>query len=311
MNIGFIGLGQMGSAMAAQLLGKGHAVTVWNRSPDKALPLVAAGARQALVPADAAQGDLVITMLADDPAVEAVVYGEHGVLGQPALHVSQSTISLSLAERLTRDHGAGALVSAPVFGRPSAAQAAALFVVVAGAQAAVDRAMPALASMSQAVHVAGSLPSQANLVKLGGNFMLVAMVEAFAEAMNLAAAGGVERRVFYESITRSLFNLPAARGYGELLVTGAFRPAGFPALLGLKDMNLVDAAASAHHTPMPMLGVLRDHLRTVTAGNDTDLDLAAIALAVGQVNGLASVGAPASHPHGPRALRPRNAQFGQ
>ena len=195
MKVGFIGLGQMGRAIAANLLGAGHELTVWNRSADKAADLVAAGARLAATPADAAQGDVVMTMLADDAAVEAVVHGTDGILAAPALHVSHSTISVALAERLATDHAARAgFVSAPVFGRPPAAQAAKLFVVAAGEAHAVDRCLPLFEAIAQRVFRVGPSPAAANLVKLGGNFMIMAAVEAMAEAMTLVEAGGVDRR---------------------------------------------------------------------------------------------------------------------
>lgn len=280
MNVGFIGLGQMGSAMAAQLLARGHTVSVWNRSADKAAPLLAAGARAAASPAEAAQGDVVLTMLADDTATEAVVYGPHGLLGQPAVHVAHGTLSVTLADRLARDHGADAYVSAPVFGRPAAARSGTLAVVAAGAAVTIERVRPVLEAVGRSVFTLGPAASAANRVKLGGNFLLVALVEAFAEAMTLVEAGGIERRAFFDIITRTLLDVPVARTYGELLVTGAFRPAGFPALLALKDMNLVDAAASDTRVPMPLLGILRDHLRAVVAGDGADLDLAAIGQAL-------------------------------
>lgn len=283
MDIGLIGLGHMGAPMAARLLRAGHRLTLWNRSPDKAEALIAAGAKRAATPAEAAQGDLVITMLADDAAVEAMVYGPQGLLGQPALHVGQSTIGVALADRLFRDHGPEAYISAPVFGRPPAAEAGKLFVVAAGAAAAIDRAEPALRAVGQKLFRVGETPSAANLVKLGGNFMLVALVESFAEAMALAEAGGVERRAFYEVMTGALFDLPAARIYGEMLVTGAVRPAGFSAALGLKDMRLVDAAAAERQLPMPVLAAARDRLRAVIATHGGEVDLAALGLVAGQI----------------------------
>src|SRR5258706_654788 len=146
MEIGFIGLGQMGSAIAANLLAAGHTLTVWNRSPDKAEPLVAKGARLAASPADAATGEVVFTMLSDDRAVEAVVFGDGGILsasGTP-VHVSMSTISLALADRLAAAHAAAgsSYLSAPVFGRPAVAQAGELFVLTAGPPGAIAKCPP-------------------------------------------------------------------------------------------------------------------------------------------------------------------------
>lgn len=286
MKVGFIGLGQMGSAIATNLLNAGHELTVWNRSPDKAKELVAAGAQLAASPAEAAQGEVVMSMLSDDAAVEAVVYGENGILGAPALHVSHSTIGVPLVERLTNDHAAeGGFVSAPVFGRPAAAQAAKLFVVAAGENTAVDRCTPLFEAIGQRTFRVGTSPSAASLVKLGGNFMIMAAVEAMAEAMTLVEAGGVDRRAMLEVLTGTIFNAPVYSLYGELLVEDQFKPAGFAAPLGLKDMNLVDAVATASRVPMPVLSVVRDHLRSTIANHGSDIDWAGIALAVRQSAG--------------------------
>jgi 3-hydroxyisobutyrate dehydrogenase-like beta-hydroxyacid dehydrogenase len=281
MKVGFIGLGQMGSAIAANLLKAGHELTLWNRTQDKARDLLAAGARWAASPRDAANGDVIMTMLADDHAVEAVVYGDGGIQASPALHVSHSTISVALAERLTQDQGShGGFVSAPVFGRPPAAQAAKLFVVTAGQPDLIARCEPLFSAIGQRTFRVGTAPSAANLVKLGGNFMIMAAVEAMAEAMTLVEAGGVERRAMLEVLTGTLFNAPVYTLYGEILVEHRFRPAGFPAPLGLKDMNLADAAATASRVPMPILGVVRDHLRSAIATEGEDIDWSGIALAV-------------------------------
>jgi len=280
MRIGFIGLGQMGSAIAANLLKAGHEVTVWNRSADKTDAFVAAGAARAARPLDAAKGDLVMTMLADDRAVEGVVFGEGGIVGAPALHVGHSTISIALADRLAADSGTGGYVSAPVFGRPPAAAAGKLFVVAAGVEAALDRCEPVFADIGQRTFRIGDKPSAANLVKLSGNFMIMAAVEAMAEAMTLAEKGGVDRQALLEVLTGSLFGAPVYHIYGEILLEDRFRPAGFAAPLGLKDMTLADTAATSLGAPMPLLGIVRDHLRSVIATEGPDIDWAGIALAV-------------------------------
>ncbi len=280
MRIGFIGLGQMGGAIAANLIKAGHEVTVWNRSTDKTDALVDAGAARAARPVDAAQGDLVMTMLADDRAVEDVVFGEGGIVGAPALHVGHSTISIALADRLAADSGTGGYVSAPVFGRPPAAAAGKLFVVAAGVEAALDRCEPVFADIGQRTFRIGDKPSAANLVKLSGNFMIMAAVEAMAEAMTLAEKGGVDRQTLLEVLTGTLFGAPVYHIYGEILLEDRFRPAGFAAPLGLKDMTLADTAATSLGAPMPLLGIVRDHLRSVIATEGPDIDWAGIALAV-------------------------------
>lgn len=280
MRIGFIGLGQMGGAIAANLLKAGHEVTVWNRSTDKTDALVDAGAARAARPVDAAQGDLVMTMLADDRAVEDVAFGEGGIVGAPALHVGHSTISIALADRLATDSGTGGYVSAPVFGRPPAAAAGKLFVVAAGVEAALDRCEPVFADIGQRTFRIGDKPSAANLVKLSGNFMIMAAVEAMAEAMTLAEKGGVDRQTLLEVLTGTLFGAPVYHIYGEILLEDRFRPAGFAAPLGLKDMTLADTAATSLGAPMPLLGIVRDHLRSVIATEGPDIDWAGIALAI-------------------------------
>ncbi len=281
MKIGFIGLGQMGAAMASNLVEAGHELIVWNRSPGKAGALVEAGAVEASSPAEAASGELVITMLADDPAVEAVVFGPDGLLsaGGNAVHVSMSTISVALAERLTQAHGER-FVSAPVFGRPAAAQAAKLFIAAAGPADGLALCGPAFEAMGQRVFTLGETPSAANVVKLCGNFMIMSAIEAMAEAMTLAEKSGVERAKLLEVLTGTLFGAPVFQIYGDILVEDRFRPAGFPAPLGLKDMGLVGAAAQATRTPMPLLGILRDHLLSALANDGEDIDWSAIALSV-------------------------------
>lgn len=281
MKIGFIGLGQMGSAMAANLLKAGHEVTVWNRNPDKAAPLVAAGARQTDRPSGAASGDLVMTMLADDAAVEAVMSGEDGVLSSRhhPVHVSSSTISVALAERLAEAHaraGSG-FVSAPVFGRPEAARTAKLFVVAAGAQDAIAKARPALDAVSQRVFVVADKASAANVIKLCGNFLIMASIEGLAEAMVLGQRHGVDKATLLDVLTGTLFDVPIYQNYGRILVEERYRPAGFPAPLGLKDMNLAAAAATDSRVPMPLLSLVRDRLVATIAREGEDIDWSAVA----------------------------------
>ena len=288
MKIGFIGLGAMGGAMARNLIKAGHDVTVWNRSPGKAEALAAEGATLADSPAQAAAGEVVHTMLADDKAVEAVTFGAGGILSGSAIHVSHSTISPALAEKLVaahRDHGS-VLVSAPVFGRPMAAEAAQLFVAAAGPAEAIETCRPLFAALGQKVFEIGDHPPAANLVKLCGNFLILSAVEAMAEAMTLAEKGGVAKAKLLEVLTGSLFGASIYRTYGDILVKEDFRPAGFTAPLGLKDMNLVSEAANARRVPMPVLAVLRDHLLSTIAREGEDIDWSGIARIVAADAGL-------------------------
>jgi 3-hydroxyisobutyrate dehydrogenase-like beta-hydroxyacid dehydrogenase len=292
MRIGFAGLGLMGGAIAANMLKGGFALTVWNRSPDKAAPLAAQGAKVADNPrALAGASDIVFSMLADDDALEAVLEGEQGLLAglvPGALHSSMSTIAVTTADSMAARHAerGQSYISTPVFGRPDVAAAAKLFVVAAGRDADIDRAEPALRAIGQKLFRVGETPSAANLVKLCGNFMLLSAVEAMAEAMALAEKGGVPKATLYEVISGTLFDALAYRSYGPILVEERFRPAGFPAPLGLKDMRLVGAAAEANRVAMPLLSLVRDHLLETIAKEGSDVDWSAIGLTVARNAGL-------------------------
>jgi len=287
MRVGFIGLGQMGGAIAMNLLKAGHQVTVWNRSPAKADKLVTAGAKLASTPADAAQGDVVMSMLADDRAAEAIVFGGNGILGTPALHISQSTISVELAGRLTQAHQ-GRYLSAPVFGRPAAAETAKLFIVVAGKSDLIDLAAPLLGAVAQRTFRLGDTPAAANLMKLCGNFMVMSAITSMGEAMTLGEKGGIAPAAMLEILTESLFGAPVYKTYGEILVEQKFRPTGFAAPLGLKDMTLAATAATALETPMPFLSAIRNNLLSLVARHGPDIDWAGVALVTRENAGLSS-----------------------
>jgi len=291
MKIGFIGLGNMGAAMAANLVKSRHEVTVWNRSPRKAQPLVDAGAARAATPKEAAAGrDVVITMLADDAALQAVVSGDAGVMAGlgKALHISMSTIAVATADRIAADHRSREqrFLCAPVFGRPEAAMAAKLFIVAAGHAEDLETAKPVFAAVSQGVFNIGATPSAASLVKLCGNFMILSAVEALGEAMTLAEKGGVPRAKFLEVLTGTVFDAPAYRTYGAILVEGRFKPAGFPAPLGLKDMRLISQSADTLRVAMPLLSLLRDHLLQTIAVEGDDIDWSGIAHTIAKNGGL-------------------------
>jgi len=284
MEIGFIGLGKMGYAIAANLLKAGHELKVWNRTKEKAQPLVDLGAQWAETPAGAAEGEVVFTMLSDDDAVSAATFGENGILAaaRKPLHVSMSTISADLAERLAQAHAqaGGEYLSAPVFGRPDAAAAAKLFIVTAGDQQAIERCKPLFDSIGQRLFVVGDRPMQANLVKLCGNFLIVSAIEGMAEAMTLASKNGIERSTLLDVLTGTLFDAPVYRTYGGILAEQRFRPAGFAAPLGLKDMRLAAQAAETARVPLPMLGVVRDHLISTIAREGEDIDWSGIGATV-------------------------------
>ena len=294
MNVGFIGLGQMGAGMAANLLAAGHQVTVYNRTPQKAAPLVAQGAQAAASVAAACRGDAVFTMLADDPAVEAVAFGPDGVvahLAAGAVHVSCSTISVALARRLAAAHAAARqrYVSAPVFGRPDAAAARRLIVVAAGEPAAIAAVTPLLDAIGQRTIVIAPDPPAANLVKLSGNFLIAAVMESLGEAIALVAKGGVDRQQYIELLTSTLFAAPIYKTYGAILAAGRFSPPGFPAPMGAKDIRLALAAAEELRVPMPLASLLRDRLLALLAQGGDQLDWSAIGALPAKDAGLPGV----------------------
>jgi 3-hydroxyisobutyrate dehydrogenase-like beta-hydroxyacid dehydrogenase len=281
MKTGFIGLGQMGSAMAANLVKAGHDVTVFNRSPDKSRPLLELGARQATSIAGACDGETVITMLADDAAVAHTALSADGIVGklrQGAIHISMSTISVALSKELARAHAKAGqrFVAAPVFGRPEMAAAAKLFIVTAGDPAAVQVCQPLFGAMGQKTFSIGTEPSAANLVKLSGNFLLASAIEALGEAVALVGKAGIDRHAFVDLLTSTIFPAPAYKTYGDLIADNKFQPARFAAPLGFKDIRLTLAAAETLRVPMPLGSLLRDRFLRLLAQGGDDLDWAAI-----------------------------------
>ncbi|HEX4172778.1 MAG TPA: NAD(P)-dependent oxidoreductase [Acetobacteraceae bacterium] len=281
MKVGFIGLGQMGAGMASNLLKAGHDVVVYNRTAAKAAPLIAQGAKAVASVAGACHGDAVITMLANDPAVESVMQGSTGVianLAEGALHISSSTISVALSQRLTEEHAEAGqhFVAAPVFGRPAAAAARELFVVAGGEAAAVDAAMPLLQGIGQKVFVVSDTPKTASLVKLSGNFLTASVIESLGEALALVSKAGVNQQQYIEMLTSSVFDAPVYRTYGRLIAGGRFEPAGFAAPLGHKDIRLLLAAAEDLLVPMPLANLLHNRFLALLAHGNDQLDWSAI-----------------------------------
>ena len=281
MKVGFIGLGHMGAGMAANLLKAGHEVTVYNRTRTKVESLVAQGAKAAASVSDACRGDATMTMLANDDALKGVVFSDGGIidsLSAGAIHISSSTISVALSERLEAAHvkAGQRFVAAPVFGRPDAAAAGQLVVAAAGAPDAVKAATPLLNAIGKSIFVASENAKIANLVKLSGNFLLASVIESLGEAMALVSKAGVDRRQYLDFLTSTLFDVPVYKTYGGLIATGKFEPAAFAAPLGHKDVRLALAAAEDLRVPMPLASLLHDRfLRLLAHGGDT-LDWSAI-----------------------------------
>jgi len=295
MKVGFIGLGNMGAGMATNLLRAGHEMTVFNRNAEKRRPLIDLGARAAETVAQACTGEVVITMLADDSALRRVALGEDGIvdkLRQGATHISMSTVSVELTRDLTQAHEQAGqrFVAAPVFGRPEMAAAAKLYIVVAGAPAAIEFCQPLFAAMGQRTFPFGTEPAAASLVKLAGNFMIAATIETLGEALSLVGKGGIEPGTFVELLTSTLFPAPAYRIYGALISQSEFRPAGFAAPLGHKDVRLLLAAAESLRVPMPIGSLLNDRFLRLLAQGGESLDWSAISQLAAADAGLPRIG---------------------
>lgn len=281
----------MGSGLVRNLLRAGHRVTVFNRTREKAEELVKDGALIADTPGSAARdAEAVFTMLADDPAIAAVTFGPNGILSgldKSAFHISSSTISINLARKLAEEHGThgSGFVSAPVFGRPDAAEAKKLVVVAAGQAELVECVRPLLDAIGRATFVAGIEPWHANLFKLCGNFMIASLCETFGEAFAALRKAGTDHQVFLEAINE-VFGSPVYKNYGATVANSKFEPAGFALKLGLKDVRQVLDAASEFDVAMPFGSILRDHLLNAMAHGQEQMDWSSIALVSARAAGL-------------------------
>jgi 3-hydroxyisobutyrate dehydrogenase-like beta-hydroxyacid dehydrogenase len=262
MKVGFLGLGNMGAPMVKRLLAAGHEVTVWNRTQQRAEALVAAGASVEQTPADAARGkDAVMTMLFDDAAHQQVIFGGDDpesiglidALEPGTLHISLSTISAAFSEKLTQEHARRGLsfIAAPVFGRPSVAEEGKLWIVVAGADDAVAKARPLLEAMSRGISVIGKEPRQAHALKLGGNFLISAMIHSLGESFVYAEAQGISPAVFAETVNNALFQSPFYSSYAKVMLNPP-EHVGATMELGAKDLRLLREAAQSRHVRLSL-----------------------------------------------------------
>jgi 3-hydroxyisobutyrate dehydrogenase-like beta-hydroxyacid dehydrogenase len=293
MKIAFVGLGRMGIGMVHNLLRAGHTVTVYNRSREKAEALSAGGARVGGSPADACRdAEVVMTMVADDHAVEEIVFGNNGIasaLKPGCIHISHSTISTVLARKLTAEHAQRnqGYLSVPVFGRPEHSEGKNLVVVVAGPGELVDRCRPLFDAIGRGTFVVGPEPWQANVAKLCGNFMIIGMIEAFGEAFATLRKAGVAPQAFLDFMN-CLMESPVYALYGRTIAQEQFDPAGFALKLGLKDVRLVLAAADQCSSPMPLANVAHDHLLSALAQGQGEKDWSSIAQVIARNAGLKS-----------------------
>lgn len=289
MNIGFLGLGTMGRAMAANLVKAGHTVTVWNRSAAPAEQLAALGARIAATPAEALAPGMAISMLADDAALASVMT-DAALAAAPKnlLHINMATISVAASKALAEKHRALGhdYIGAPVFGRAEVAAAGQLNIVAAGSEAALAKAEPLFAAMGKKTWRVGTEPHQAHLLKIGGNFMLATAIELLSEATALMEKGGGDPKAFVEVMTNTLFAAPAFKIYGDLINNRRFEPAGFTMRLGLKDVGLALAAAHCSEMPLPLASLVRDHMLEGIAAGHGEQDWSALSEVVRRKAGL-------------------------
>jgi 3-hydroxyisobutyrate dehydrogenase-like beta-hydroxyacid dehydrogenase len=292
MNIGFIGLGNMGTAMAGSLLRANHSVRVWNRSPDRAAPMVALGAVSVPRPEEVVEsGGVLVSSLANDQVLDEVVGTNHDLLrrlGPGGIHISTSTIAPSTARRLAESHRefGVAYVAAPVLGRPDAAAAAKLWIFCSGLPEARQRAVPVLQALGQGAFDLGDDAGAANVVKLACNFLLASAITSMSEAFTLAEKNGLSRAVVADLLVRTVFDCPVYRNYGKQLAEQRYQPALFKLSLGLKDLGLVLQTAAASQMPMPLASLLHDQFLAAAAKGAGNLDWTGVGREVSEAAGL-------------------------
>jgi len=293
MNVGFIGLGRMGSGMASRVLSAGHELVVFDAVASQMSPLVDAGARAGSSVADVCAGrDIVITMLVEDATVLEVALGNKGIcdsLSSAAIHLVMGTHGVATVRALEERHRTAGqhLVAAPVLGRPDLAAAGQLGIVAAGHEAAIGRVQPLLNVMGRRTFLAGTKPESATAIKLANNAVLGCAMVAMAEGFALVRKYGVVPQVFQDVMTEGLFSAPAYKVYGQKMVDESFDQVGSPIHVGLKDANLIAAAADIARVPMPSHNVYRDRLLGAVAHGDGDRDQAVLAREQARASGLA------------------------
>ncbi len=278
--VGFIGLGTMGSAMARNLVDAGHTVRVWNRNPDATAPLLDAGAVAAESPAHALESGIAFSMLSNDAAVDAV-FNEEALRAVPgSLHVNMASISPVAARALADRHSAAGVgyVAAPVLGRPPVAVAGKLNILAAGADADIDRLEPYFDVIGARTWRIGTEPAQANLVKIAVNFNIIHAIEAIGESIAIVEHHGIDPVDFAELLTSTLFGGMSYTAYADIIAHRRYEPAGFTTVLGLKDLGLAEAAAAQVGVTLPTAPALRRVFEeTLAKPGGESLDWAAIA----------------------------------
>jgi len=291
-SVGFIGLGRMGEPMARNLLRAGYKLRVYNRTSSKAQALAAEGAEVVENLRDVINPDgIVVSMVANDHALQEVVFGEKGIgeaLGPGGIHISMSTVSPLTAQKLAAHHEkqGTAYLAAPVFGRPEAATAKKLWVCLSGDSKAKVRARTILEALSQEIFDFGDKPETASVVKLAGNFLIGAAIEAMAEAYTFAEKNGVSRKDVADLFSKTFLSCPIYQNYGKVIAAQEYKPAGFKVSLGLKDMTLLSRVAASSRTPMPLGALLQERLQAAVNKGRSDMDWTALAIEASEDAGL-------------------------
>jgi 3-hydroxyisobutyrate dehydrogenase-like beta-hydroxyacid dehydrogenase len=295
MDIGLVGTGPMGLGIGMSLLRElapqGHSITVYNRTAAKAAPLVKAGARLAKTPAEAAAGDVVLSIVADDAAIAMLTLADDGILAglkREAVHVGMSTVTVDMADRLVVAHETAKrrYVSGPVMGRPEAAATGDIFIAAAGAPADITRLKPVFDAIAKGTFVIGENPVQANLMKLDMNHLVHCVVEGLAEFFALAEKGGVSPNVAREFLIGTAFNAPIYQRFSSLILEKKFAPGSASARLAFKDNRAIIAAGEKFGAPLPFASILHDRLVSLIAQGDGDIDYTAISRLARRAAGL-------------------------
>jgi 3-hydroxyisobutyrate dehydrogenase-like beta-hydroxyacid dehydrogenase len=292
MNVGFIGLGRMGQGMAQRILSGGHNLAVHDTVSSQIADIVAAGATAAATVADVCKGrDVVVTMLVEDPVVTDVALRPGGIrdlLPAGAVHLAMGTYGVGAIRALAAGHAEAKqfLVAAPVLGRPDMAASGQLGIVAGGPEDAVRRCQPLFDVIGRRTFHAGTPPEAATVIKLANNLVLGCAMVAMGEGFSLVRKYGVEPQVLYEVMTEGLFSAPAYKGYGKTMVDQTYDHVGSPITVGLKDANLIHAAADLARVPLPGFNVYRDRLLGAVAHGDGDKDQAALAREQARACGL-------------------------
>jgi 3-hydroxyisobutyrate dehydrogenase-like beta-hydroxyacid dehydrogenase len=292
MKVGFIGIGRMGRGIAGRILTGEHDLVVYNRTPGRTDELAQEGARVAASVAEACEDrEVVVTMVADDAALQEVALGEGGIrdsLAEGAIHMTMGTHGVGTVQGLTAAHSEAGqvMLAAHAVGRPDVAAAGQIGIIVGGPPGAVGRLAPLFEIIGRRTFEAGPEPASASAVKLANNFLLGCAIEVMGEAFSLARKYDVDPQVLYELMTEGLFSAPAYKVYGKIIVDEAYDQVGFSTNLGLKDANLILAAANLVSLPLPSANAWRDRLLEAVAHGDGDKDWAVVARVQAQAGGL-------------------------